>query len=90
MALTDLLHDEIDDAESMVAEARDIVRGRLDELQDILSQISDAGIIDARKALATAVDVASARIAGDLNDLTTRAASRGVDAGRLRVNGVGP
>jgi hypothetical protein len=87
MALTDLLHDEIDAAEGMAAEARDIVRARLDELQDILGQISEAGIIDARKALATAVDVASARIAGDLNDLTTRAAADGVVAGRRRVNG---
>ena len=40
--LSDKLHDEIDDIETLSSEARDIVRARMGEMPGVLEQLADA------------------------------------------------
>lgn len=94
MSLTDLLHDEIDEAEALSAEAREIVRARALELPEVLREIALAeasGEIAIGKTLqqsvSDAIEVIGKRIAADMDALTTRAARAGVEAGKRRVRG---
>lgn len=102
MSLSDNLHDEIDAIEWLSAEARDIVRNRIAELPSILKDLAqaeqdllEAGVLTADDlgepwaTIELAMDEVAARVATDMNDLTTKAAQDGVEAGRKRVSGGG-
>ena len=90
--MSDKLHDEIDDVETLAGEARDIVRKRMDELPEILAELArmeEAGEIEPAETtwgpIEDAMEIVAARVAADMNALTTQAAKQGIAAGRKRV-----
>ena len=91
-SLTDRLHDEIDEAEALSTEARDIVRARMLELPEVLRELAaaeEAGEIETpatpQQSIADAIEVIGKRIVADMNTLTTRAALAGIEAGKRRT-----
>lgn len=87
MSLTDKLHDEIDAAEEQVAKARDIIRKkREDDLPEILKLVAEnePSTSEPYRGVLMALEVFAARIAGEMDSITTKTAQEGVAFGRRR------
>ncbi len=91
-SLSDNLHDEIDEIEELSGSARDIVRARMAELFSVMVEIDraeKAGEIstgaEVWSSVSAAVDAVVARMAKDMDAITTDAAKRGIAAGKKRV-----